>query len=102
MSNATSTQAVRGASSVGSTVVVQIRLANSTTELHRSEEVSLKEVRKRLHLCDSSPDGPAPSWVLYHTPLYCSVLYCTVLQRNNGLELKASPHLKEVGLLDVT
>ena len=62
--HATSMQAVRGASPAGSIVVVQICLANSATELHRSEEAFLKEVHKRLHPCESSPDGPAPPWDL--------------------------------------
>ena len=77
LSNATSLQAVRDASPAGSTVVVQVCLANSATELHRSEQAFLKEAHKRFHPCESSPDGPAPplnlrAAIRIHSPSNCS------------------------------
>ena len=62
LSRATSRLAVRGARPAGSTVDVHICLATIATELHNSVEALLKEVHKRFHHCESTPDGPAPPW----------------------------------------
>ena len=59
---ATNWHAVRGARPAGSTVDVRIHLATLATELHNSVEARLKELHKRFHPCEFTPDEPAPPW----------------------------------------
>ena len=73
LSRAIRRQASRGEMPLGSTKVVQRRLAMAANAWHKSWEADLKEVQSLLHPCASMPEGPAALLRTGGTTTYCVI-----------------------------
>ena len=64
LSSAINRQATKAFRPLGSTRVVEMRLAKEASASHRSEEADLKDEHRNFHALQSRPEGPAAPSIL--------------------------------------